>query len=144
MDHFCNSIICVRKFSAISFLLGSFNNYVDQISHNFYHLPNRMDNCGKRENRLRESLQTFIALHNARAVYLWRLEYKQNFTQIQLLEILYVLVNANQNQKKTLFISHAPRNWAIAPVVSPRGPKYAQEPWKGSDLPQASEMGHSF
>ena len=28
MDDFCNSIICVRKFSAIFFLLGSFNNYV--------------------------------------------------------------------------------------------------------------------
>ena len=25
--------------------------------------------------------------------------------------------------------------------VTPRGPKYAQEPWKGSDLPQASENG---
>ena len=71
---------------------------------------------------------------------------KQNFSQIQLLEILYVLVHASQNQKKPSFFlaSHAPRNWAIAPGVTPWGPKYAQEPWKGSDLPQASEMGHSF
>ena len=36
----------------------------------------------------------------------------KNFTQIQLLKILYVLVDASQNQKKTLFILafHAPRN----------------------------------
>jgi hypothetical protein len=49
-------------------------------------------------------------------------------------------------RKKTLFFlaSHAPRNWAIAPGVTPQGPKYAQETWKGLDLPQASEMGHFF
>ena len=52
----------------------------------------------------------------------------------------------NKIRKTPLFFlaSHAPRNWAIALGVTPRGPKYAQEPWKGSDLPQASEMGHSF
>ena len=40
----------------------------------------------------------------------------KNFTQIQLLKILYVLVDASQNQKKTLFILafHAPRNWGFA------------------------------
>ena len=31
--------------------------------------------------------------------------------------------------------SHALKNWAIALGVTPWGPKYAQEPWKGSDLP---------
>ena len=36
--------------------------------------------------------------------------------------------------------SHAP----IALGVIPWGPKYAQQPWKGSDLPQVSEMGNSF
>ena len=47
--------------------------------------------------------------------------------------------------KKVFFLtSHAPENWAIAPWVIPQGSKYAQESWKGSDLPQASEMGHSF
>ena len=35
--------------------------------------------------------------------------------------------------------SHAPKNWAIAREVTPQGPKYAQEPWKDSDLPQASD-----
>ena len=34
--------------------------------------------------------------------------------------------------------------FAITLGVTPRGPKFAQEPCKGSDLPQASEMGHSF
>ena len=60
--------------------------------------------------------------------------------------MLYVVVDAEQNKKKPSFFlaSHAPKNWAIALGVTPRGPKYAQEPWKGSDLPQASEMGHSF
>ena len=55
------------------------------------------------------------------------------------------LVISSQNQKKPFFFlaSHATKNWAIAPGMIPRGPKYAQEPWKGSDLPQASEMGHS-
>ena len=62
------------------------------------------------------------------------------------MEILYVIVDTRQNQKKTSFFlaSHAPRNWATAPGVIPRGPKYAQEPWKGSELPPASEMSHSF
>ena len=45
----------------------------------------------QRENRLRESLGIFITLHKARTVYLWRLEMKQKFSQILLLEILYVL-----------------------------------------------------
>ena len=45
----------------------------------------------QRENRLRESLGIFITLHKARTVYLWRLEMKQKFYQILLLEILYVL-----------------------------------------------------
>ena len=30
------------------------------------------------------------------------------------------------------------RNWAIVPGVTERGPKYAKEPYKGSDLPQPS------
>ena len=47
--------------------------------------------CRQRENRLRGSLGIFITLHKAGAVYLWRLEMKQKFSQILLLEILYVL-----------------------------------------------------
>ena len=39
---------------------------------------------------------------------------------------------------------HAPWNWAIAPGVIPKGPKYAQEAWEGSELPPAGEMGYSF
>ena len=65
------------------------------------------------------------------------IEEKQNFWQILLLEIVYVLVDTSQNQKKkTLFFpaSHAPRNWATAP-------KYTQKPWEGSEVPPASEMG---
>ena len=60
--------------------------------------------------------------------------------------MLYAVVDAEQNKKNPSFFlaSHAPKNWAIALGVTPRGPEYAQEPWKGSDLPQASEMGHSF
>ena len=42
------------------------------------------------KNRLRDSLEKFINLLKARAVYLDRLEQNQNFSQIQLLEILYV------------------------------------------------------
>ena len=59
---------------------------------------------------------------------------------------MYLLVDAEQNEKTPIFFlaSHAPRNWAIALGVTPWGPKYAQAPCKGSDLPQASEMGHSF
>ena len=70
----------------------------------------------------------------------------QNFSKIPLLEMLYVVMDAEQNEKTPSFFlaSHAPKNWAIALGVTPRGPKYAQQPWKGSDLPQASEMGHSF
>ena len=30
------------------------------------------------------------------------------------------------------------------PVVIPRGPKYAQEPWESSELPPAREIGQSF
>ena len=41
----------------------------------------------QRENRLRESLGTFITLFKASSVYLWRYE-------IPLLEILYVLASA--------------------------------------------------
>ena len=60
--------------------------------------------------------------------------------------MLYAVVDAEQNKKNPSFFlaSHASRIWAIALGVTPKGPKYAQEPWKGSDLPQASEMGHSF
>ena len=67
---------------------------------------------GQRENRLRESLGTFITLYKARTVYLWRLEMKQNFSQIQLLEILYVLFSAcKQKSEKNppFFLAfHAP------------------------------------
>ena len=60
--------------------------------------------------------------------------------------MLYAIVDAEQNEKTPSFFlaSHAPKNWAIALRVTPQGSKYAQEPWKGSNLPQASEMGHSF
>ena len=60
--------------------------------------------------------------------------------------MLYAVVDAEQNKKNPSFFlaSQAPENLAIALEVTPWGPKYAQEPWKGSDLPQASEMGHSF
>ena len=60
--------------------------------------------------------------------------------------MLYAVVDAEQNKKNSSFFlaSHAPKNWPIALGVTPRGPKYAQESWKCSDLPQASEMGHSF
>ena len=60
--------------------------------------------------------------------------------------MLYAVVDAEQNEKNpSLFLaSHAPKNWANTLGVTPWGAKYAQEPWKGSDLPQASEMGHSF
>ena len=52
----------------------------------------------------------------------------------------------NEIRKTPLFFlaSYAPKNWAIALEVTPQAPKYAQEPWKGSDLPQASEIAHSF
>ena len=71
---------------------------------------------------------------------------KQNFSQIPLLEILYVLVYASQIQETPSFFlaTHAPRNWSTAPGVIPRGPKYAQEPWESSELPPASEIGQSF
>ena len=67
----------------------------------------------------------------------------QNFSKIGIL--LYAVVDSEQNKKTPSFslASHAPKKWAIALGVTPWGPKYAQEPWKGSDLPQASEMGHS-
>ena len=60
--------------------------------------PNQSENSIQRGNRLRESLPTFITLHKARAVYhcIGRLEQIQNFTHIQLLEILYVLVDTSQ------------------------------------------------
>ena len=61
----------------------------------------------------------------------------QNFSKIPLLELLYAVVDAKQ-------IKNPHKNWAIALGVTPRGPKYAQEPCKGSDLTQASEMGNSF
>ena len=62
------------------------------------------------------------------------------------MEILYVMVDTRQTQKPPSFFlaSHAPRNWATTPGVIPRGRKYAQEPWKGSELPPDSEMSHSF
>ena len=64
----------------------------------------------QRENRLRESLGTFIfiTLFKASSVYLWRYEMKQNFPKIPLLEILYVLVHASQNQKKPSFFPSLP------------------------------------
>ena len=97
-------------------------------------------------SKLRQSLGTSFTLHKASTVY--RLEKKQNFFQIQFLEILYVLEETSQDQKKpkpSFFLaSHAPWNWATAPGVIPRGPKYAQKPWEGSELPPACEMGHSF
>ena len=52
----------------------------------------------QRENTIRDSLQKFITLHKARLVGGWRL------------------------------VQNACRNWAIAPGVTQRGPKYAQEP----------------
>ena len=46
-------------------------------------------------------------------------------------------------KKRLLFLtSQVPRNWDITQWVTPQGPKYAQEPWKGSDLPQATKKGH--
>lgn len=54
--------------------------------------------CDQRENTIRDSLQKFITLHKARLVGGWRL------------------------------VQNACRNWAIAPGVTQRGPKYAQEP----------------
>ena len=64
----------------------------------------------------------------------------------KVLYILYVLLDAKQNKKDPSFFQafHPPRNSAIALGVTPWGPKYAQQPWKGGDLPQASEMGRSF
>ena len=66
---------------------------------------------------------------------------KQNFSQIQLLEILQAEI-----RKKPLFsmASHAARNWATALGVIPRDPKYAQKPWNGSELPSGSEIGRTF
>ena len=54
------------------------------------------------------------------------------------LDILYVLVHTSQNQKTTVFswpsncleIELQPRGWSHG--------KYAEEPWKGSELPPAS------
>ena len=43
-----------------------------------------------------------------------------------------------------LLASYAPRNLATDTRVIPMGLKYAQKPWEGSELPLASEMGHSF
>ena len=56
-----------------------------------------------------------------------------------LLEMLYAVVDSEQNKKTPLFFlaSYAPKNWAIALEVTLRGPKYAQ---KGSDQPKASAM----
>jgi hypothetical protein len=57
-----------------------------------------------------------------------------------------VLLDSSQNKKKNFFFPapHAPRNWATAPRVIPRGSKYTQKPWEGSEWPPASELGHSF
>ena len=66
------------------------------------------------------------------------MEMKQKISQILLLEILYVLVHASQNQNSFFPGLPCPKKLSYCPG------QYAQEPWKGSDLPQASEMGHSF
>ena len=54
--------------------------------------------CAQREITLRDSLQKFITLHKARSAICLRL------------------------------VQNACINRAIAPVVTPRGPKYAKEP----------------
>jgi hypothetical protein len=67
-----------------------------------------------------ESLEKFITFHKARTVYLWRLEQKQSFYQIQLLEILYVLFSRYKTKsEKTLFYSWPPMPLEID--VPPRG-----------------------
>ena len=77
------------------------------------------------KNRLRDSLEKFITLLKARAVYLGRLEQNQNFSQIQLLEILYVLVKTRQNQKNPYFfpgleIELPPQGWSHGVPSMPR------------------------
>ena len=56
------------------------------------------------------------------------------------------LEDTSQNQKRPSFFlaSHAPWNWATPPGVIPRGPKHAQKPWKGSELPQLVKFGQLF
>ena len=44
-----------------------------------------------------------------------------------------------KSEKHFFFLAyHSSRNWATAPGVIQRGPKYAKEPSEGSELPPAS------
>ena len=74
----------------------------------------------QRENRLRDSLEKCITLQKARAVYLGRLEQNQNFSQIKLLEILYILFSGYETKSENpLFFSWPPMPLEIK--LPPRG-----------------------
>ena len=69
------------------------------------------------------------------------LEAKRNHTKRLLAKTYY------PPQSKVIIslrlVQNACRNWAIAPGVIPRGPKYAQDPLKGSDLPQSKVLSET-
>ena len=110
-----------------------------------FNTPLLMNN--QRENRLRESLGTFITFYKARTVYLWRLEMKQNFSQIQLLEILYVLFSAcKQKSEKPLFFPDlpCPQKLRYSPWGGPTGSQVCPGILRRFRTTPASEMGHTF
>jgi hypothetical protein len=66
----------------------------------------------QRENRLRESLQTFITLQKARAVYHWEVEADTKLYPDSYLGNSLCTSGCKPNLEKNLFFlaSHAPRN----------------------------------
>ena len=62
--------------------------------------------------------------------------------QLSLFGLLLLTQPLHSSEQQTRANLEFSSNFAIALGVTPRGPKYTQQPWKGGDQPQASEMGH--